>query len=120
MSKNPLILTLMFLLELAMLGALIYWGWTQHEGLLRVLLAVGLPVIAAVLWGVFRVPGEPGDAPVPVRGFVRLALELGLFALAVMLLFAADQPNTAIIFGGLVLLEYGLSYDRIVRFIREK
>jgi hypothetical protein len=55
-----------------------------------------------------------------VRGIVRLALELGLFALAVILLFAANQPTTAIILGGLVLLEYGLSYDRIARFIREK
>jgi hypothetical protein len=120
MSKNPLVLTLMFLLELAMLAALAYWGWTQHEGLLRVLLAIGLPVIAAVLWGIFRVPGEPNDAVVAVRGIVRLVLELGLFALAVILLAASNQPTTAAIFGGLVLLEYGLSYDRILRFLREK
>jgi hypothetical protein len=120
MSKNPLVLTLMFLLELAMLAALAYWGWTQHEGLLRVLLAIGLPLIAAVLWGVFRIPGEPNDAVVAVRGLVRLVLELGLFALAVFLLAASNQPTTAAIFGGLVLLEYALCYDRIVRFLREK
>jgi hypothetical protein len=120
MSKNPLLLTLMFLLELALLAALAYWGWTQHEGILRVLLAIGLPVGAAVLWGVFRVPGEPGNAPVAVRGLVRLALELGLFALAVILLLAANQTNAALIFGGLVILEYGLSYDRIYRFVTEK
>ncbi len=120
MSKNPLVLTLMFLLELALLAALGYWGWTQHEGLLRVLLAIGLPLVAAVLWGVFRVPGEPGDAVVAVRGLVRLALELGLFALAVILLAASNQPTTAVILGGLVVLEYALSYDRILRFIREK
>jgi hypothetical protein len=120
MSKNPLLLTLMFLLELALLAALAYWGWTQHEGILRVLLAISLPVGAAVLWGVFRVPGEPGNAPVAVRGLVRLAIELGLFALAVILLLAANQTNAAIIFGGLVILEYGLSYDRIYRFVTEK
>jgi hypothetical protein len=120
MSKNPLVLTLMFLLELAMLAALAYWGWTQHEGLLRVILAVGVPLAAAVLWGVFRVPGEPGDAIVPLRGIIRLLLELGLFALAVILLLAANQPTTAMILGGLVVLEYALSYDRIYRFLTQK
>jgi hypothetical protein len=96
-----------------------YWGWTQHTGILQILLGIGVPVLAAVLWGVFRVPGEPGDAPVSVRGWVRL-LELGLFAVAVVLLASAGQTTTAIIFGGLVLLEYAVSYDRIRRYLTEK
>lgn len=120
MSKNPIVLTMMFLLELAMLAALAYWGWTQHSGLLQILLAIGAPVLAAVLWGVFRVPGEPGDAVVPVRGWVRLLLELGLFAVAVGLLYSAGQTTAALIFGGLVVLEYVLLYDRNIRFLTEK
>lgn len=120
MSKNPIVLLLMFLLELALLAALGYWGWTQHTGILQILLGIGLPVLAAVLWGVFRVPGEPGDAPVSVRGWVRLLLELGLFVVAVVLLFSAGQTNAAIIFGALVLLEYVVSYDRIRRYLTEK
>jgi hypothetical protein len=117
MSKNPLVLTLMFLLELALLFALGYWGWTQHEGIARILLTIGLPLVAAVLWGVFRVPGEPGDAIVAVPGAVRLLLELGLFALAILLLASAGQTTAATLFGGLVVLEYALSYDRIRRFL---
>jgi hypothetical protein len=120
MSKNPIVLLLMFLLELAMLAALGYWGWTQYTGILQIVLGIGAPVLAAVLWGVFRVPGEPGDVVVAVRGWVRLLLELGLFAVAVALLYSAGQTNAAIIFGGLVVLEYVLLYDRNLRFLTEK
>jgi hypothetical protein len=120
MGKNPIVLLMMFLLELALLAALGYWGWTQHTGILQILLAIGAPVLAAVLWGVFRVPGEPGDALVAVRGWVRLLLELGLFAVAVILLASAGQTTAAAIFGSLLLLEYAVSYDRIRRFLTEK
>lgn len=38
-------------------------------------LAVAVPATAAVLWGTFRVPGDPGPAPVAVPGPVRLGVE---------------------------------------------
>ncbi len=118
MSKNPIILTLMFLLELAGLAAMIYWGWTQHEGILRVILAVGLPVLAAAIWGIFRVPGEPGDAVVAVPGALRLLIEAVFFITAILLLASAGQPTLALIFATLVVIEYAASYDRIIRFVR--
>jgi hypothetical protein len=98
---------------MAILVALTYWGWTEHHGLWRPVLGLGLPLAAAILWGTFRVPGDPKDAPVPVPGPVRLPLELVLFAAAVWLLAAADQPSLAAVLGVLVVLHYTASYDRI-------
>lgn len=46
-----------FLSELAALAALAYWGFTVPESTaIRVLLGAGLPVVAAVLWGLFAAP----------------------------------------------------------------
>ncbi len=59
MGSHPLNLALRFLLELVALGAMGYWGWTQHEGTARWLWAIGLPLVAAVLWGTFAVPTTP-------------------------------------------------------------
>lgn len=118
MSNNPLILTVRFLLELAALFALGYWGWTQHEGLGRIILAIGLPVLAAVLWGTFRVPGYPGKATVAVPGPVRLLLEFTIFAAAVVLLAATGQRDAAIAYGAITVVHYVASYDYILALLR--
>jgi Protein of unknown function (DUF2568) len=118
MANHPLNLVLRFVLEMLGLYALGYWGWTQHSGVLKFLLAIGLPLLAAVLWGTFRVPNDPGKAPVPVTGIVRLLLEAAYFGAATWALFAAGQERWATIFGIVVLVHYALSYDRIIRFVR--
>lgn len=113
LGHHPLNLAFRFLLELGILGGLVYYGWTQFEGFGRILAFV-LPVVAAVLWGFFRVPGDPGDAPVAIPGPLRLILELALFGAAVVALYAAQQPTAGLIFGALVILHYALSVDRIM------
>ncbi len=113
MSKHPANLLLRFLLELAALAGMGVWGWTTQEGAWRPILGLGVPLIAAVLWGVFRVPGDPKEAPVAVRGWVRLLLEALFFAGGVGLLVAAGQPVAAGVLGALVLLHYLASYDRV-------
>jgi hypothetical protein len=121
MSQNPLNLAVRFLLEIVALIALGYWGWTWGQGALGYVLAVGVPVLAAVLWGVFAVPGDrsrSGDAPVPVPGWLRLLLELALFGFAVWGLWDAGAAAPAWILGGVVLLHYGLSYDRILWLLK--
>lgn len=117
MSQNPLNLGLRFILELVALGALGYWGWRNHTGSLAYLLAVGLPILAAALWGTFRVPEDAsasGKAPVAVPGWLRLLLELTLFTGATAALLAAGNPRVAWILAGVVLVHYLLSYDRVL------
>lgn len=112
-DDHPTNLALRFLLELAALAALAFWGWSTHAGSARVAWAVGLPLAAAVAWGTFRVPGDPGDAPVAVPGPVRLVLELGLFATAAGLLVAADRPVVAGTFAALVAVHYVIARERV-------
>lgn len=122
MGSHPINLAVRFLLEIAALVAIGYWGWSQHEGLLRFVLAVGGPLIAAILWGTLTVPGDPsrsGKAPVPVPGLVRLVLELALFAFAAWALYDAGQPTLALILAAIVIIHYALSYDRISWLLRQ-
>lgn len=116
MANNPINLTLRFILELVGLFALGYWGWTQHSGLYRWLLAIGVPLLAAVLWGTFRVPNDPGKAPVAVPGWVRLLLEAAYFTSAVLAFYASGKSTWALVFGLVVIVHYAVSYDRIIKF----
>jgi len=120
-SKNPLNLSLRFLLELAILFALGYWGWVRHEGAWRYLLVVGLPVLASVLWGTFRKPGDEissGKAPVPVPGWLRLLLELALFGSGIWGLFDAGAMTAGWIFFGITFVHYLLSYDYVAWLLK--
>ncbi len=121
MSLNPINLAVRFLLELSALLAIGFWGWRQGEGLFRFVLAIGLPLIAAVLWGTFAVPDDPsrsGKAPVPVPGIVRLALELAFFAFATWALYKAGATQLSWLLGGVTLIHYVSSYDRLWWLIR--
>jgi hypothetical protein len=116
MASHPLNLALRFLLELAALTALGVWGYRSNQGGLRYLLAGALPLLAACAWGVFAVPHDPsrsGRAPVPVPGLLRLVLELAFFGLSTWALSRAGQPRLAFLLGGLCIVHYVLSYDRI-------
>lgn len=117
MSNNPVNLGLRFVLELVILYALGYWGWTQHTGWLRYLLAIGLPLLAGVLWGTFRTPGDDSagqKAIVPVPGWLRFLLEFCLFASAIWALFASGAKTAGWVFGILTVLHYAASYDRVL------
>jgi hypothetical protein len=117
-SKHPLNLALRFLLELCALAAMSYWGWTQHERPARFFWAIATPLFAAIVWGTFRVPNDPGKAPVPIPGALRLALELLFFGAAVMSLYNAGQVLLSNVLGFLVLAHYLTSYDRIIWLIK--
>lgn len=119
MSFNDLNLALRFLLELAALAALGAWGWNNGSGVLRWVLALGVPLIAAVLWGVFRVPGDPGDAPFAIPGLLRLALELAFFGAATWALFDIGRTNLGWVFGIIVFLHYIASLERIRWLIQQ-
>lgn len=108
-------LALRFLLEIAALIIMGMWGRRQAEGVPGVVLMIALPLSAAVLWGIFTVKDDPsrsGNAPVPVRGWVRLLLELGFFGFAVWALTTINT-NLGLGFGVIVLVHYLFSVNRI-------
>ena len=116
MANHPANLAFRFLLELFGLAAFAYWGWSVGGGW-RWPLAIGLPVLAAVIWGTFRTPGDSSHGqhvPVAVHGIIRLMLELGFFGLAVVALFHAGATIPALILAVLVTVHYILSWDRVL------
>jgi len=91
-------LALRFLLELCALGALGYWGFKTGGGALaKVGLGLGVPLVAAVVWGTFVAP----KALVKVPGAVRLLVEVAVFASATAALYVAGNTRLA---SALVLL----------------
>ncbi len=117
MANNPINLGIRFLLELVAWGALGYWGWVRHAGAWRFLLAIGLPLAAMVLWGVFRVPNDGGPPVVAVPGVARLALEAVVFGAAVVLLVDAGQRPLGIALAIILVAHYAVSYDRVARLL---
>lgn len=116
MGSHPLNLTLRFLLELAALACMSVWGWRHSDNWWRYLLAIGIPILAAAVWGVFAVPDDPsrsGKAPVPVPGIIRLIIELVIFGFAVWALYDTGYSKLSLIMGIIVVVHYIVSFDRI-------
>ena len=116
MGSHPINLLIRFLLEIIALMSVGMWGWRQSDGWLRFVLAIGIPIILAVIWGTFAVPGDPsrsGAAPIVTPGVIRLAIELGFFALATWSLYDMGLIKLSLAFGTFVVLHYVASYDRI-------
>lgn len=115
-------LALRFILELAALGALGWWGWAQTDSWWRIVIAVIAVVFAAVLWGTFAVPDDPsrgGSGLVQVPGVARLMLELGIFAVAAYALRSVGQPTLALAFTLIVLIHYAWSYERVAWLLKQ-
>ena len=110
---------LRLLLEMAALVALGYGGWQLvDDPLVSIVLAVVLPPVAALVWGMFRVDGDPKLAPVPVPGLIRLCIEVDFFTAAVVLLAVVGAWTAAGILAALVVLHYAWGYRRIHWLIR--
>jgi len=118
MSNHPLNLVVRFLSELAALAIAGMWGWHRGDGWTRAALALGAPLLIALLWGTFRVPDDPGKAPVAIPGALRLVLELAVFSFAVWALINIGAVKPAVIFGILILLHYLASVDRVLWLFR--
>jgi len=120
MANNPLNLALRFLLELVALGGLALLGWTLGGEGWELLPAIGLPVAAAAAWGTFRIPNDPGPAPVTVPGPVRLALEVAFFGGGVAGFAVAGHGTVELALGLVTAAHYLASYDRVVRLLRNR
>jgi hypothetical protein len=116
MGSHPINLAIRFLLELSALLAMGVWGWRQSEGWVRFILALGIPIVIAVVWGTFAVPNDPsrsGAAPIAVRGILRLAIELAVFVLAIWALYDLGYTRLSWTLGIIVAIHYITSYDRV-------
>ncbi len=116
MGSHPVNLGLRFLLELSALLTMGIWGWQQRVDGLRFVLALSIPLLLAIIWGVFAVPNDPsrsGKAPVPIPGLLRLVIELAFFALAAWALYDLGHVIPALVLGIISLLHSLISYDRV-------
>ena len=98
-SANAL---LAFLLEVAMLAAFCYAGWVSTPILwLRVVLTVGLPALAILLWAVWAAP-RAGKRRLKMPAL--MIFKLVIFAAATAAWWIAGQQFIAAIFGALVVI----------------
>jgi hypothetical protein len=120
-AMNTLNLGFRFLLELAALFTVGYWGWHRDIGAFRFVLGIVGPCLFAAVWYTFNTKDDPsrsGKAPVPVPGIVRLVLEIVLFVMATIGAYSSISKLTGIIFGSAVLIHYIASYKRISWMLR--
>lgn len=95
MALKTINLGVAFLLELAMLAALAYWGLQTDTSLpVRIVLGIGAPLLAALIWARFMAPKSARR----LTGVSYLLLKLILFGLATIGLAVAGQPTLAIVF----------------------
>ena len=123
MSKNPVNLVIRFILEVGAVLSFGIWGfrlsaiWTQY------LFVILLPLMFALIWGVFAVKNDPsrsGKTVVSTSGLIRLIIELGLFGAATWMMFDLDFVILGWIYGAVVLLHYVISFDRIGWLLKQK
>lgn len=94
-------LALRFLLELAALGILAYWGATSAgPAWQRAALAIAAPTAVAVLWGTLIAP----RAPVRVPEGGKAVLALSVFALAAVALASRGLRVLAVTLAVIALL----------------
>ena len=111
-------LILRFVLECCGLAAAAYWGFAALDGWpLRIVGGIGVPVVMAAVWGVFRIPNDGGKPVVTVAPRVRLAIEVMFFGLAVILLAAAGRGGLALAFLVVLLIHYAVGYERTLALI---
>jgi len=92
---ESLVLLVRFVLELCMLAALGYWGFeTGDSAAAQWALGLGVPVAAAVVWGMFIAP--KARYPVPIA--VWIGLQVVVFGAAALGLAAVASTGLAVLF----------------------
>ena len=95
-------LALAFLLELAMLAAFAYAGWQITPlTLVRIVLAVGLPLLAIVLWALWAAPRA---GKTKLKQPWRSVFQIAIFGAAAIGLWLVGQGGLAAIFAALVAI----------------
>src|ERR1700730_4374588 len=98
---------LRFLLELGVVGAVGYWGYRVGKTrLVKIGLAIGLPVVAAAVWITFGAPG----AALQLQDPAHLVLEMVLFGAASLALARATRLWVGLAFAAIFVMSRALMY----------
>jgi quinol-cytochrome oxidoreductase complex cytochrome b subunit len=90
-----------FLLELCALAATGYWGFHVGYGkIMKIVLGLGAPIFIALIWGTFGSPKAAVKLSIPLH----ILLELLVFGLPVIALYACGKPKLALIYGICVVI----------------
>lgn len=85
-------LAIRFALELVCWGAIGWWAWERLDGgIIGAVAALAAVAASTSVWGIFKTPGEPTAGPpvAAVPGWLRLLLELAIYAAASAALWSA-------------------------------
>ena len=97
-----------FLLELCVLISVGSWGFKTGSGwLLKILLGIGVPLLIAVIWGMFGAP----KATYHLSGLTLLALEIVVFGSGVAVLYVTNNYSLAWGFAVIVIV------NRVLMFV---
>lgn len=105
---------LAFILEIAALGALAWWGFATGGNVgVHIVLGIGTPVAAMVLWGMFAAPRARFKVALPLVLLVKAAV----FGAGALALYGVDHPALAIAFAVVAVLNTALAtLDRDAAF----
>lgn len=99
-------LLVMFLLELGVLAAVGYWGFTlSAPWWLRIIVALGGIACFIAIWALF---GAAGGATYPATGIWRVVLEIGWFGGGAGALALAGNTTLAVVFAIVFVLNAAL------------
>ena len=99
-------LAVIFLLELAMLAAVAYWGFQATDsGLINVVLGTALPVLFIVVWARWMAP----RSQTRLAGTSYVVVKSILFGIAALLLFFSGQSTLALIFVAVAVISQVLA-----------
>lgn len=104
-----------FLLELALVAGIAYWGWRVGDGgVSGGLLATLFVAIFATLWGVIGTPndGSRGAPVIPVPGRWRLLLELAIIGIAAYGVWTSWSRAAAETLLTAFVIHYALTWER--------
>lgn len=100
-------LTLSFLMELVAVAVFGVWGFQITEnGLLRVILGLGAPLLMIVVWGLWMAPRSTRRLQDPAH----LVVELVIFGLAVLALFSLNRADLALVMAAAAVINIGLTF----------
>lgn len=87
-------LALAFVIELVALAALALWGWkTDSATPVKLVLAIGAPLLAALAWGLFAAPDAAFDRPL-----LAVVTKVVVFGSAAVGLWALSYRAAAVVF----------------------